>query len=47
MTASVPEPWKNVNVILIHKKGDVKDLKNHRPISLLSVNYKVLTQVIC
>ncbi|CAD6198576.1 unnamed protein product [Caenorhabditis auriculariae] len=43
--ASIPEQWKTSKTILIPKK-DLTDLNNFRPISLLSVVYKLFTKVI-
>ena len=42
----VPSSWKNASVVLIHKKGDTADIKNHRPISLLQVIYKVFSCIL-
>ncbi|KAK6744139.1 hypothetical protein RB195_011072 [Necator americanus] len=42
----IPDRWKNLRTVLIHKKGDREDLRNYRPICLLSVLYKVFTKII-
>lgn len=42
----IPTLWKNLEVILLHKRGDRADTANYRPVSLLSHLYKFLTKII-
>ncbi|KAK6741347.1 hypothetical protein RB195_009284 [Necator americanus] len=42
----IPDQWKTSRTVLIHKNGDREDLRNYRPIRLLSVLYKVFTKII-
>ena len=43
----VPSSWKQAHVNAIFKKGDRKEAKNYRPISLTSVCGKVLESIVC
>ena len=37
--------WKSAKVIPFHKKGDVNDVKNYRPISILSTSSKIIERI--
>lgn len=45
-TKTIPEIWKKGKLILLFKKGDRQEIKNYRPINLLSVVYKIFMAVI-
>ena len=38
--------WKSAKVIPLHKKGDVNEVKNYRPISVLSATSKILERIV-
>ena len=42
----VPQEWKETNVVPVPKKGDIHEISNYRPISLLSLVSKLLEQVV-
>ena len=42
----IPTSMKESIICLLFKKGEKADLKNWRPISLLNVDYKILTKII-
>ncbi|XP_039287770.1 uncharacterized protein LOC111047670 [Nilaparvata lugens] len=42
----IPEIWLKANLLLLFKKGDKKEVKNYRPISLLSSIYKIFMAII-
>ncbi|GFU51049.1 retrovirus-related Pol polyprotein from type-2 retrotransposable element R2DM [Trichonephila clavipes] len=42
--SDIPATWKSFRTVLIHKKGDVGQLDNWRPISLSDTIYKLFTK---
>uniref|UniRef100_A0A914USY6 Reverse transcriptase domain-containing protein n=1 Tax=Plectus sambesii TaxID=2011161 RepID=A0A914USY6_9BILA len=43
---SIPAGFAEARTILLYKKGDAEDIKNYRPISLLSTIYKTFTHIL-
>ena len=43
---AVPEEFTEANVASIFKKGDIQNLANYRPISLLNTLYKIYVSII-
>ena len=35
-TKQIPDSWHEAKIVVLFKKGDPKDIKNYRPVSLLS-----------
>ena len=42
----VPDEWKMANIVPIHKKGSTTEVKNYRPISLISCVGKVMEKIV-
>ena len=42
----IPKTWKEANMVISFKKWNRKDIKNYRPICLLSNMYKLFTKII-
>ncbi|XP_075990548.1 uncharacterized protein LOC142986144 [Anticarsia gemmatalis] len=45
-TEIIPQQWTESNIILLYKKGDKHDIRNYRPISLMSNIYKTFAKII-
>ena len=41
-----PDEWKIVKIKVIHKKGDVEDVSNYRPICSLPAMYKLFSTIL-
>ena len=43
---NLPEMWKDLIIVPIHKKGDKTNCSNYRGISLLPTTYKILSNIL-
>ena len=41
-----PDEWKKVRIKVIHKKGDVENVSNYRPICSLPAMYKLFSTIL-
>ena len=41
-----PDEWKKVKIKVIHKKGDVENVSNYRPICSLPAMYKLFSTIL-
>ena len=41
----IPKTWKEANMAIFFKEGNRKDIKNYRPICLISSMYKLFTKI--
>jgi hypothetical protein len=42
----LPDQWEGSVIVQVHNKGDKADCNNYREISLLSISYKILLNII-
>ena len=43
---SIPDSWKCALIVPLHKGGNVKDVNNYRPVSLLPIQGKVIEKIV-
>ena len=46
LAKAVPEEWQLSEIKCLYKKGDIESCDNYRPISLISVTYKLLATLL-
>ena len=45
-TKQIPDTWHEAEIVILFRKGDPKDIKNCRPINLLSHSCKIFTRLL-
>ena len=45
-TKQITDGWHEAEIVILFKKGDPKDIKKYRPVSLLSHSYKIFTRLL-
>ena len=42
----IPNEWKESRVVLVHKEGSKKEVRNHRPVAIINVICKLFMMLI-